>query len=293
MNFPSVKSMQPLLIETSLLVRFMGRYYLSRIEEKIDTDKQKYWLLELSDASGVLDVYCFTEEFMQKKAMEGKFIHIEASLTQRAGSAHFRCKNVLVDVHENVGTDLSVLPRSVCPFGNTLDVLFFLVNRISHNLLRDFVRDVLLQTDVGVSYLSCPASLDSHHSYEGGLLVHSLETAWQILNIEELTETEREITVVAALLCNVGKVISLQPDLRKLDASILSDNNDSTIKVCKKPLKKLGNSAPKLAERVRNALSRFSAEPLCDFESCSSFTKYMKSTAQESKSREVSLNHIQ
>lgn len=60
-----------------------------------------------------------------------------------------------------------------------------------------------------IAFVSIPASKRHHHSYPRGLLTHSLQCALITMQnmsaMNELTQSEREVTLVAALLHDVGK----------------------------------------------------------------------------------------
>ena len=63
------------------------------------------------------------------------------------------------------------------------------------------------------TWVALPASKNHHHSFSGGLLVHSLECAYFALRnvelISDMSTTEKELTVLAALLHDIGKVKTL------------------------------------------------------------------------------------
>ncbi|MEM7360280.1 MAG: TraI domain-containing protein [Pseudomonadota bacterium] len=279
----SEKSLQPLLDETTNFARFMGRYYLHELHEGVSACGQDYWLLTLADASGELKVYCHNPELMEQKPAVGMWIHVEASLSQPKGVAYFRCKNLQIERPvECIGADLSSLPRAACPIDYAFDALFFIVSRISNQVLRDFVRGVLLQPDVAVSYLRCPASVNHHHNYEGGLLVHSLEMAWQIICAEELLADEQDIAVVAALLHDIGKVWTLKPQLRRTPMGSLVGHDYLTLEVCAKPLKKLSEAAPGFANQLRHAWTCHSPKARYGFKPRTRVAKYLQRVDHDS-----------
>lgn len=279
----SENSVQPLLTETANLARFMGRYYLDDFMEGVSACGQEYWLITLADASGEVKVYCHSPELMQQAPDVEQWIHVEASLSQPKGIAYFRCKNLLLDVPvERVGPDLSSLPRKACPIDYAFDALFFIVSRIATNDLRVFVRDVLLQPEVALNYLCCPASINHHHNYAGGLLVHSLEMAWQIICSEELSDVECDIAVVAALLHDIGKVWTLKPQLSRTPVGSLVCHDYLTLEVCANPLKRLSERAPGLANQLRHAWTCHSPRARYGFKPRTRVARYLQRVDHDS-----------
>ena len=190
-NF-STDSMQPLLQDAPNFPRFMGRYFVTALKVSSDSKGKPCKVLTLSDASGDLRVFCNAKHLMDVPVVVDQLVHIEAALQQDQGAAYYRCKDLSVsNSDKRVGHDLSVLPRSLCPVEDAFDCLLVMFSRIENPLLNQFVRDVLLQPDVGINFLLCPASLNYHHNFKGGLIKHSLETAWNIAGVAELSTLER------------------------------------------------------------------------------------------------------
>ena len=72
--------------------------------------------------------------------------------------------------------------------------------------LHEFVQSVM-QSEAGVKFKILPASQTHHHNFEGGLLAHSLECALMAgqTAFTWLSQSEAELTLVAALLHDIGK----------------------------------------------------------------------------------------
>jgi 3'-5' exoribonuclease len=257
-NF-STESMQPLLEDVPNFQRFMGRYFVTALKVSSDSKGKSCKVLTLSDASGDLRVFCNAEHLMDLTIAVNQLIHIEAALQQDHGAAYYRCKDLsLSNSDKRVGHDLSVLPRSLCPVEDAFDCLLVMFSRIKNPLLKQFVRDVLLQPDVGINYLLCPASLNYHHNYKGGLIKHSLETAWNIAGVHELSILERDVAVVAALLHDIGKVKTMSPDIKRTQTGRLVDHSQLTLEICAWPLKNLADFAPAIADQLRHAWTCYS-----------------------------------
>ncbi|MGJ8680566.1 HD domain-containing protein [Paraglaciecola sp.] len=254
-----IDSLQPLLADVSNFNRFMGRYFLSSVISRTDSSSRPVRVLTFSDASGDFKVYCNNPSLMETHLLPYSMVHIEASLQQRQGNAYYHCKNLLPCVDEkSIGNDLSALPRSLCPFPEAVDALIVFTSRLHHPAMRQFLRQVLLQPNIGLRYLQCPASLRYHHNYPGGLIQHSVEVAWDIAGIRELSPFEQDIAVVAALLHDIGKTLTLTPDGTRTAIGSLVDHDQLTLEICAEPLKLLESIAPAMAHQLRHAWTCYS-----------------------------------
>ena len=72
--------------------------------------------------------------------------------------------------------------------------------------LRDFVEGIL-ESDIGYKFITLSASMHHHHSWSEGLLTHSVECTLMAgqLALTWLNRAEAELTMVAALLHDIGK----------------------------------------------------------------------------------------
>jgi hypothetical protein len=84
-----------------------------------------------------------------------------------------------------------------------------LVDSLSSPNLRRFLNRVLLDGRIGRPLLTCRASQTHHHADPGGLLVHSvevMESCTTSLACSKMSALELDITRIAALLHDIGKV---------------------------------------------------------------------------------------
>ena len=213
-------------------------------------------------------------------------VHIEAVLQQKYGSAHYRCKNMLpVTDNQKIGHDLSSLPRSLCPVPAAFDALIFIAGRIETPLLQQFLRQVLLQSRIGIRFLQCPASLKYHHNFPGGLIHHSVELAWDIIGVQDFRPIERDIAVVAALLHDIGKTYTLTPDMTRTAIGTMVDHNQLTLEICAEPLAELDASAPHIANQLRHAWTCYSPGARYGFSATTRVANYLKEADKASAKR--------
>ena len=87
------------------------------------------------------------------------------------------------------------------------------------------------------TFLKAPASKNYHHSYQGGLLVHSLEVAQAALEMAQRNEPDmareiQEIGFVAGLLHDIGKTFTHDSSGRPNSTARLCDHADLTLEAC-------------------------------------------------------------
>lgn len=122
--------------------------------------------------------------------------------------------------------------------------LLYRLIRFGHFLqspaLKQFFWSCFKQQDFMKKFVSVPASRAHHHSVPSGLLEHSLEcvmTAYKNLP-EEMSQNEKELTLLAALFHDAGKVLTLdQSGLTRLGFSV--QHESLSLMALAKPLSEL------------------------------------------------------
>jgi len=135
--------------------------------------------------------------------------------------------------------------------------LIELVESIKAVPLKWFMREVLKDTALMTGFVSIPASKRHHHSFPGGLLAHCLECAYftrlNVNSLSNVSENEREVATVAALLHDIGKVKTLGLE-KYTSIGRLLDHEDFTLSLLSEPLKQLQNNWPSGAEALQYLL---------------------------------------
>lgn len=111
------------------------------------------------------------------------------------------------DVAQNLYGHGKLAPKQIQYIG----LLFNLINQLN-TPLRRFLFNVFLNKDITKAFTTVNASINHHHAWKGGLLVHSVESALMAHQLAKtwMTPVEAEITVVAALLHDIGKTRTFQ-----------------------------------------------------------------------------------
>jgi 3'-5' exoribonuclease len=228
------------LIDAFNVSRFKGTYYLVGFKAQPDKDGNPFWKITVSDASGSLDMFCRDEGLIYSELAPQSLVDIEVRIEMLGVRPHFRCKFIQAST-KTIGNPISLqqLPSSLCPIPGAVNALVELIDNINTDSLHTFVTQVLLQSRTGINFIQCPASLNYHHNYQGGLLFHSLEVATSFLQNQSLKQIEKDLGVVAALLHDIGKTQTLTPALNRTDKGALVDHNQLTLQLCAAPLEEL------------------------------------------------------
>lgn len=259
MKHSKIDSLQPLLSDVRRFKRFMGSYFLKSVEALTSDMGHKYWELTIADASGDVTVICNNPQLMVAGIEVNKPIHVEAQCLRIGNDCYFKAKNiVLVSSNGSIGADFSFLPRSLCPDPKAFDGLFFLLSKMQTRVLKDFLRKVILQEHIVVNFLRCPASINFHHKYPGGLLKHSVQIAWDVQGVQAFNQVDRDTAIVAALLHDIGKTITMTPEMKRTPLGGLVDHAQLTLEICANALSELDKQAPGIGYQLRHAWTCYS-----------------------------------
>ncbi len=134
--------------------------------------------------------------------------------------------------------------------------------------LRMFCRQILGNVQIMQNLVSFPASKRHHHSYPGGLLDHSLEcsviTGQNLNAIDDMSSSEKEVTLVAALLHDIGKTQTLGMEQHSSIGRLI-DHEQLTLAVLAEPLTQLTTYWPKGAETLQYLLTWNHKMGFCKF----------------------------
>jgi len=132
------------------------------------------------------------------------FSHINATVLV---SVELLQPSIPIDVAQNIYGHGKLTPKQI----QYIDRLFNLINQLN-TPLRQFLFNVFLNEEIAKAFTTVNASINHHHAWKGGLLVHSVESALMANQLAKtwMTPVEAEVTVVAALLHDIGKTRTFQ-----------------------------------------------------------------------------------
>jgi len=151
---------------------------------------------------------------------------------------------------------------------DSLYQLFELVESLKVIPLRMFAREVLMDKPLMTAFVSIPASKRHHHSFPGGLLMHSLECALMtqqtVESIINISTKEKEVAVIAALFHDVGKVKTIEPT-QHTSTGRLIDHEQFTLMLLAEPINTLNEYWKEGAETLQYLLTWTERQGVCRF----------------------------
>lgn len=234
--------------------RFKGDYFLVGFVTKVDEQKNLYAEVHITDATGTQVLYCRDRSCIDGDIQPNSLVHVEGRIEHLGKRPYLSCK-YLGNCAKNgmFFRSLLQLPASLCRDPIVLGRLIRVVDSISMKELKTFVTDVILQPDVALKYLTCPASIKYHHNYAGGLLDHSLDVVTNFAATKPANSIQHDLAIVAGLLHDIGKTRTLTPDLTLTDVGVMAEHDSLTLEVCSGPLARLSQVNAWAANQLRHA----------------------------------------
>jgi 3'-5' exoribonuclease len=155
-----------------------GTYLLTECAEREGISGQNYLRLTLEDATGRATGFVWPESrgtvnlpplFTPVSTLSG--------IQLFDGKPQLRVQCLSAASPDGVIQATRLLPRHRCPA--PVQVAFDRLTKLECALpapLKEFLRRALLDPAIGMPFLRCRASVNHHHAYLGGLLVHSTES---------------------------------------------------------------------------------------------------------------------
>jgi 3'-5' exoribonuclease len=184
-----------------------GTFAVARKQRLRTRSGSSYLALELIDASGRIDARVWNDvDLLDKRFHEGDAVHVLGRVERFRDRLQLEVRTL-----EPAEAD----PATLVPEGRRdveeLDGFFeFLASEISHPELRALVDRFVGDADFRARLRVLPATPDSHHSYTGGLLEHTIAVATICRDVAQLHARLRsDLLIAAALLHDVGRVREL------------------------------------------------------------------------------------
>jgi 3'-5' exoribonuclease len=180
-----------------------GVYAVARKRKLKTRSGSPYLALELVDQSGRIDARIWNDvELLDARFDEGDAVRVLGRVERFRDRLQLEVRAV-----EPAEVDAATLAPAMRRDADELDgFLEFLVGEIAHDALRALTARVLAQAPLR----EYPATLETHHTYAGGLLEHTVGVATLSREVAQLHPRLRgDLLLAAALLHDVGRTREL------------------------------------------------------------------------------------
>lgn len=210
--------------------------------------------LRLEDFTGHLYAYSWYDQVMKSQGLfDLSRAYIEGRLRSQQGQSFVELKT-LVPARLAYHDTIRLIPQAVCPQPGLLFELQAALRLITIPALRQFVVQVLGNDGIAYPFVSCPGSLHHHHNYPGGLLKHSLESFAMIESQQGFTQESYELGLVAALFHDIGKILTLTPQMTWTSLGTCVEHDKLTFEVLGPALQQFQEQWPEGAKELRYLL---------------------------------------
>lgn len=237
------------------------------IQERLDTNNNLFYRLVVSDGMSSIygnvwassPLYVFVQilnsDEMLRLELKGQIFCLGSQLM---------CS--VQDINISCGDEPSYLGVHSVPI--RAREAFVWLERYIHELpflsLKHFLTQVFEDPAIADGFFSSRASANNHHSFAGGLLVHSVEVAKLVdanAQLLKLSDYERHISIVVALLHDLGKVQTVGEKNPRPRSATLFRHEAQTLILVAQHISALAKESVEAADLIEHLLGRLTA---CD-----------------------------
>lgn len=157
---------------------------------------------------------------------------------------------------------LRLLPDELCPISKVVTGVTKGVDRIVTPEIGQFVRNILSLSPAMPAFWTAPAAKD-HHTYRGGLALHSLEVMEKVFHFLESgkyrpdrwSTVEQDMAIAYGLLHDFGRCASYLPDGSLCERSRVLGHQMLSYELMYGPLQTLERTRPDMADVMRKLIS--------------------------------------
>jgi 3'-5' exoribonuclease len=184
-----------------------GVYAVAKKERLRTKNGSAYLALELVDPSGRIDARVWNDvELLDGRFAEGDAVRVLGRVERFRDRLQLEVRTLEPAADVDPAAMAPALRRDADELEGFLE---FLVADVAHSGLRSVVESVL-DNGTRTAMRTLPATLDSHHSYAGGLLEHTVGVATLCRETAQLHQRLRvDLVLAAALLHDTGRTREL------------------------------------------------------------------------------------
>lgn len=217
-----------------------GEYTIKNIAKYTSGKNIPYLTFDINVDLQPIKAIAWEESYSKiEKIFHGQRLTINGRFVNYFGSLQVRCKSLS---YSNFQAQKVALATAN---------LRALIAWIPNNSLKEFTLNVFKDQSILDSFFSLPASRNHHHSYSGGLLVHSVDVAMRVFSQHQISENERYVGTIAALFHDIGKVQSLS---NKVRTNLYLPHDKLTLEILSPHLSLLDKTDRNLADTLRYLL---------------------------------------
>jgi len=215
-------------------------YLRIRLEDSSTNIYAYSWQPDIYDNQNIIDLCCAELKGIIRWYADKKVIDISG---------------IHVTQDKPIDDAVRLIPQGICPQPWLLAHLQGAVAKITIPPLQKFVAAVLGDDGIGFAFVSCPASLNHHHNYPGGLLMHSLDCFKMVEKHHNFPKIDYELGLVAALLHDIGKTLTMTHNMERTSIGASIEHDKLTFEVLGPFLRQLAREWPDGATQLRYLLN--------------------------------------
>jgi len=217
---------------------------------------QAYLRIDLEDSSMMAYGYSWHAEIVQHlQLLDLCCVKIEGIIRWYAGKQVIDIRDMTIIDQQPREEVVRLLPQSICPQPWLLPHLEAALSKITIEPLNRFITAVLGNDSIGFAFISCPASLNHHHNYPGGLLMHSLDCFGMVEKHHNFQKKDYELGLVAALFHDIGKTLTMTHTMARTSIGASVEHDKLTFEVLGPYLHQLEREWPEGSDQLRYLLA--------------------------------------
>lgn len=217
---------------------------------------QSYLRIGLEDCSTMIYAYSWQQEALAHlNIIDMCCVEVEGIIRWHTGKQVIDIKSMKVLEYKPQNCSVRLIPQSICPQDWLLTHLQAALQRITIAPLVRFINAVLGDDSIALAFVSAPASLNHHHNYPGGLLMHSLECFGMVEKHRHFQKSEYELGLVAALFHDIGKTLTMTHTMSRTSIGSSVEHDKLTFEVLGPYFRQLAIEWPEGATQLRYLLN--------------------------------------
>lgn len=222
---------------------FSGEFIVQNPNQNISQVNRSYLVFDIKPRNLPIKVIAWGDSCMgYQKVFHGQKVRIEGQWHKFNGSLQIKCSNIL-DLNDEVKKISNANAR-----------IRTLIDWLPNDTLKQFIVRVFQDPQIIEDFITVPASLNHHHSYIGGLLVHSVDVAWQIFSNSQINPETKHLGIVVGLLHDIGKIRTLSSSMKRTKLGEFVDHEKLSLEILANHLSWLDKVDNELAISIRYLL---------------------------------------